>query len=76
MKIKKKDKRVFNFNLPDDLRDYLKQKSEKQKTTISQCIINLIVKDKNKSEITINKQDLSKIIEEELQRAKDKFLNK
>lgn len=40
--------RVFNFNLPDDLRDYLKNKSIENKSTISQNIINLILEDKNK----------------------------
>jgi hypothetical protein len=46
----KEEKRVFNFNLPDDLREYLRLKAENNKTTISQCIINLILDDKNKLE--------------------------
>ena len=39
-------KRVYNFNLPDDLRDYLKKESGNKDTTISNYIINLIEKDK------------------------------
>jgi hypothetical protein len=45
----KNTKRVFNFNLPDKLREYLKEQSEKKSTTISQYIINLIVIDKEKN---------------------------
>jgi len=41
-------RRVYNFNLPDDLRVYLKKKSKEQYTTISNYLINLIIDDKNK----------------------------
>jgi hypothetical protein len=39
----KKEKRVFNFNLPNELRSYLKKQSEDNHTTISQYLIDLIV---------------------------------
>ena len=45
----KKAKRVFNFNLPDDLREYLKDMADKKSTTISQYIIDLIVENKEKN---------------------------
>lgn len=56
MKTKKTQKRVFNFNLPDDLRDYLKYKAGLKRTTISQHIIDLIVSDMEieKQKITQN----------------------
>lgn len=40
-------RRIFNFNLPDELRNYLKLAAEERHTTISQYIIDLIVKDQN-----------------------------
>ena len=42
----KKEKRIFNFNLPDELRNYLKKQVDVKNTTISQYLIDLIVKDK------------------------------
>lgn len=39
-------KRVYNFNLPDELRDYLKERSKKKHTTMSGYLINLIEQDK------------------------------
>ncbi len=53
----KKQKRVFNFNLPDDLREYLKYKASLKRTTISQHIIDLIV-----SDMEIEKQKITKNI--------------
>ena len=41
-------KRIYNFNLPNDLRDYLKKESGDKGTTISDYIINLIESDKEK----------------------------
>jgi hypothetical protein len=43
--------RVYNFNLPDDLREYLKDKSNKNKSTISQEIINLILRDREEDSV-------------------------
>lgn len=43
--------KVYNFNLPDDLREYLKNKSIKNKSTISQEIINLILKDREEDSV-------------------------
>jgi len=42
----KKGRRVFNFNLPNELREYIRQQADNRHTTISQYIIDLIVKDK------------------------------
>ena len=39
-------RRVFNFNLPDELREHIKVASLGRCTTISQYIIDLIVKDR------------------------------
>ena len=39
-------KRVYNFNLPDELRDYLKEKANFKHTTISGYLIKLINQDK------------------------------
>jgi hypothetical protein len=44
--------RVYNFNLPDDLREHLKEKSELNRSSISQEIINLILDDKKSSQPT------------------------
>jgi hypothetical protein len=49
----KKEKRVFNFNLPNELRSYLKKQSEDNHTTISQYLIDLIVFDRLKKESQI-----------------------
>lgn len=42
--------RVYNFNLPDDLREYLEDKSNKNKSTISKEIINLILRDREEND--------------------------
>ena len=44
----KEIKRMFKFSLSDDLKKYLTLKAESNQITISQCIINLILEDKNK----------------------------
>lgn len=46
----KNKKRIYNFNLPDDLRDYLKKRSEETYTDMSKYIIQLIAKDKKENE--------------------------
>jgi predicted DNA-binding protein len=43
-------KRVYNFNLPDELRDYLKKESNRKGTTISSYLIGLIDKDRKDME--------------------------
>lgn len=43
-------KRVYNFNLPDELRDYLKKQSDRKGTTISNYLIGLIDKDREDME--------------------------
>ena len=43
-------KRVYNFNLPDELRDYLKKQSDRKGTTISNYLIGLIDKDREDTE--------------------------
>ena len=43
-------KRVYNFNLPDKLRDYLKKQSDRKGTTISNYLIGLIDKDREDTE--------------------------
>ena len=43
-------KRVYNFNLPDELRDYLKKQSDSKGTTISNYLIGLIDKDREEME--------------------------
>lgn len=43
-------KRVYNFNLPDELRDYLKKQSDSKGTTISNYLIGLIDKDREDTE--------------------------
>jgi hypothetical protein len=43
-------KRVYNFNLPDELRDYLKKQSDMKGTTISNYLIGLIDKDREDTE--------------------------
>lgn len=47
--------RVFNFNLPDDFREYLQEKADKNRSTISQEIINLILTDIKGKEMVFNK---------------------
>jgi len=39
--------RVFNFNLPNDLRDYLKKRAADKHTTMSNYLIQIINDDKN-----------------------------
>ena len=46
----KSQKRLFNFCLPDDLKDYIKTRAEIKKTTLSHYMVNLIVEDKEKQE--------------------------
>ena len=53
--------RVYNFNLPDDLREYLKEKSDENKSTISQEIVNLILDDKNTVRGSIRRDSSSKL---------------
>jgi hypothetical protein len=43
-------KRVYNFNLPDELRSYLKERANKRYTTMSGYLIGLIEKDRLKHE--------------------------
>lgn len=43
-------KRVYNFNLPDELRNYLKRESNRKGITISSYLIGLIDKDKKDME--------------------------
>jgi predicted DNA-binding protein len=43
-------KRVYNFNLPDELRDYLKKESNRKGTTISNYLRGLIDKDREEME--------------------------
>lgn len=50
----KTSKKIFNFNLPDELKEYLKYKSTLKKTTISQYIIDLIVTDMEKTDFYEN----------------------
>ena len=38
--------RLFNFNIPEELYDYLKEISEKNYSTMTKYLIDLIVKDK------------------------------
>jgi len=45
--------RVYNFNLPDDLREYLREKSKLNKSNISQEIINLILDDFRDKDVNI-----------------------
>lgn len=56
-------KRVYNFNLPDNLRDYLKKESGDKDTTISDYIINLIENDieKKQKEIQTNIKESTSI---------------
>ena len=49
----KKDKKVFNFNLPNELKDYLVARTNAKNTTVTQYIIDLIVKDKE-AEMMVN----------------------
>jgi hypothetical protein len=49
----KKDKKVFNFNLPNELKDYLVARTNAKNTTITQYITDLIVKDKE-AEMTVS----------------------
>lgn len=50
----KTTKKIFNFNLPNELKEYLKYKSTLKKTTISQYIIDLIVTDMEKTDFYEN----------------------
>jgi len=43
-----KDKKLFNFNMPLDIYDYLNIESKKNYTTMTQYIINLILEDMKK----------------------------
>ena len=49
----KEQSKMFNFRLPNNLRDYIKNKSSERNTNISQYIIDLITNDKAKSDSQI-----------------------
>ncbi len=56
--------RVFNFNLPEDLRNHLRMRAEHKNSTISQCIIDLITEDRDKYIVQIEGfKDLKKDLE-------------
>lgn len=46
----KEQSKMFNFRLPNSLRDYIKNKANERNTNISQYIIDLIAADKTKSD--------------------------
>jgi len=43
----KVDGRVYNFTLPEELRDYLIYKAQERYTSVSQLLINYIIKEKD-----------------------------
>ena len=46
-------KKLCNFNLPEELYDYLKDKSKSEFMTMTQFLIELIKKDKNENKKNI-----------------------
>ena len=48
---KKKDASLFHFNLPNELKKYLEQKSTENFMTISQYIVNIISDDRKRNNI-------------------------
>ena len=46
---KKKDASLFHFNLPNELKKYLEQKSTENFMTISQYIVNIISDDRKRN---------------------------
>ncbi len=50
--------KLFNFNLPVELKDYLNQASEHSFTNVSQYIINLIAEDKKIKQARLSTQVL------------------
>lgn len=49
--------KIYNFNLPNNLREYLKTKSKKKNQSISDYLINLIYQDKNTPNIIIQDEN-------------------